>query len=151
MKAWILERYASSTFNTCEHQPLPTMTGEPLQLFVDDSVKPTAIHVPSPAPIHQRKEAKEQIDRDIRLGVIKTVKVNTPVTWCARCVWVTKGDRSPRTIDLQGLNNTLVCQTHHCHSPYHQVMDIPPGKKNLLLMHGTGSTVSWLMRGITTT
>ena len=92
MKAWILDRYASSTFNTCEHQPLPTMTGEPLCLFIDDTVKPTAVHVLSPALIHQRKEAKEQIDRDIRLGVIEPVKVNTPVMLCARCVWVTKND-----------------------------------------------------------
>ena len=30
MKAWIQDRYASSKFKTCEHQVLPTTTGEPL-------------------------------------------------------------------------------------------------------------------------
>ena len=30
IKEWIVNRYKSSTFNTCEHQPLPKMKGEPL-------------------------------------------------------------------------------------------------------------------------
>ena len=32
LKQWILDYYASSTFNTCTHQPLRMMTGEPLRL-----------------------------------------------------------------------------------------------------------------------
>ena len=129
LKDWILKRYASSTFNTCEHQVLPAMTGEPLRLFVDPKAKPTAVHTPSPVPIHHKKEAKAGLDRDTRLGVIEPIKVNTPVEWCARCVWATKSDGSPRrTVDLQGLNAASVRQTHHCRSPYHQVMDVPPGK-----------------------
>ena len=129
LKDWILKRYASSTFNTCEHQTLPAMTGEPLRLFVDPTAKPTAVHTPSPVPIHHQKEAKAGLDRDVRLGVIQPIKVNTPVQWCARCVWATKSDGSPRrTVDLQGLNSASVRQTHHCRSPYHQVMDVPPGK-----------------------
>jgi len=29
---WIKERYISSTFNTCKHQSLQTMSGEPLKI-----------------------------------------------------------------------------------------------------------------------
>ena len=31
LEAWLLDHYKSSAFNTCEHQALPSMTGEPLQ------------------------------------------------------------------------------------------------------------------------
>ena len=35
LRQYLLDHYASSTFNTCEHQPLPLMHGPPLQLHVD--------------------------------------------------------------------------------------------------------------------
>ena len=106
------------------------MTGEPLRLFIDDKAQPMAVHVPAPVPIHFRKEVKAGLDRDVQLGVLERVPVNTPVTYCSRMVIATKGDGSPRrTVDLQVLNNNSVRQTHHTRSPYHLVMDIPPGKK----------------------
>ena len=42
LREWLLQRYASSTFNTCTHQPLPLMSGEPLRIYVDPNVKPLA-------------------------------------------------------------------------------------------------------------
>ena len=65
----IKDRYASSTFNICEHQALPLMTGEPIRLFVDEKVKPHAVNTPATIPIHFREEVKAQLDRDVRLGV----------------------------------------------------------------------------------
>ena len=40
MKAWILERYGSSTFNTCPHLPLPCMDGPPIDIHVEDIATP---------------------------------------------------------------------------------------------------------------
>ena len=34
MKAWLLERYGASTFNTCPHRPLPCMEGPPIEIFL---------------------------------------------------------------------------------------------------------------------
>ena len=42
LEAWLLQYYGSSTFNVCEHQPLPMMSGPPLKLFVDPTAKPHA-------------------------------------------------------------------------------------------------------------
>ena len=43
MKAWLLARYASSTFNTCPHRVLPCMEGSPKEIHVD----PAATHQPT--------------------------------------------------------------------------------------------------------
>ena len=106
------------------------MKGEPLRLFTDESIKPHAVHTPSPIPVHFREEVKAQLDRDIALGVLEKVPLNTPVTWCSRLVVATKADGTPRrTVDLQKLNEASVRQTHPTQSPYHLVMGIPAHTK----------------------
>ena len=52
LEKWLLEYYGSSTFNVCEHQPLPMMSDPPMQLMVDSSARPVAHHTPIPVPIH---------------------------------------------------------------------------------------------------
>ena len=44
MKAWLLNRYASSTFNTCPHRALPCMEGPPIEIHVDPAATPKACH-----------------------------------------------------------------------------------------------------------
>ena len=130
LRKWIVDRYASSTFNTCPHQPLPKMKCEPVRIFVTENARPYAVHVPALIPVHFREEVKKQLDSDVRLGVIEKVPPNTPTTWCARMVIATKSDGSPRrTVDLQHLNMASVRQTHYTRSPYHLVMGIPEKTK----------------------
>ena len=63
---------------------------------------------------HWEERVKQDLDRDVALGVIEPVLINTPVTWCARMVVVPKHDGTPRrTVDLQGLNRAFVRQTFH--------------------------------------
>ena len=126
LKQWLIDRYSASAFNVCEHQPLPKMKGEPLRIFVHPDAKPHVVHTPAPIPVHFCTEVKEQLDMDVRLGVMEKVPPNTPTTWCARLVIATKANWSPRrTVDLQALNNASVRQTHHTRSPYHLVREIP--------------------------
>merc|ERR1711923_465122 len=47
LKEWILDYYASTTFNVCEHQPLPMMKCEPLKLFLNPEARPVAVHKPA--------------------------------------------------------------------------------------------------------
>ena len=59
LKGWILQHYASSAFNHCEHQPLPLMRDSPpINLHVDPNAKPIAIHKARPVPIHWREQVK---------------------------------------------------------------------------------------------
>ena len=73
LESWILNHYSSSTFNVCEHQPLPKMSGPPLQLIIRKDATPRAVHTPVPIPIHWQKSAKASLDRDVELGVMEPV------------------------------------------------------------------------------
>ena len=73
LEAWLLDQYKSSAFNTCEHQALPSMTGEPLQIHFKSDTKPVAYHSPIPVPHHWKMKVKADLDRDVRLGIIKAV------------------------------------------------------------------------------
>ena len=54
LEQWIRDRYASSSFNVCECQPLPMMHGEPLTIRVREGTVPKASHSPIPVPVHWR-------------------------------------------------------------------------------------------------
>ena len=130
LKKFLLDYYGSSTFNICEHQPLPMMDGPPMELMIDREAKPVAYHTPLPIPIHWHEEVKKSIDRDVRLGVIEPVPVGEPVTWCHRMVVCAKKNGKPRrTVDLQGLNAYATRETHHTMSPFHQARSVPAGTK----------------------
>ena len=54
---------------------------KPLQLFVDPNVKTVAIHKASIIPIHLKARVKVDLDRDMRLGILEKVNINSPVKW----------------------------------------------------------------------
>ena len=129
LKKKILKHYAASAFNKCTRQPLPMMRGEPLPIPVKAGVKPTAVHTPVPIPRHWEEKVHRDLKRDVALGVIEPVPLNTPVTWSSRMVVVAKHNGEPRrTVDLQALNKASVRQTHHTKSPFHLASNVPAGK-----------------------
>lgn len=126
LKNYLLNQYRSSTFNTCQHQPLPHMAGPPMRLMVDPNATPVAHHTPVPVPLHWQDEVKKGLDQDVQLGVIEPVPVGEPVTWCHRMVVCAKKNGTPRrTVDFQALNAHAVRETHHTQSPFHQARSIP--------------------------
>ena len=140
IKQYLMERYASSAYNCCENQPLPLMSGSPpLQLHVDPHAKPVAVHRPALVPLHWQDAVKKGLDRDIQLGVLERVPVNTPARWQSRMVVVAKHDGSPRrTVDYKNLNQNAPRQTHHTASPWQLVSTVPEGayKSSFDCWHG---------------
>ena len=59
LKEWLLDYYGATTFNVCDHQPLPLMKWEPLKLHVDPNATPTAVHKPAIDPIHWQNKVYE--------------------------------------------------------------------------------------------
>ncbi|KAK3734273.1 hypothetical protein QZH41_004413 [Actinostola sp. cb2023] len=57
MKAWLLKRYASSTFNTCPHQALPCMEGPPVEIHVEPDATPKACHTPATVPLYWQQKS----------------------------------------------------------------------------------------------
>ena len=127
IEQWLLDYYKASVFNTCEHQPLPMMSGPPIRIMVDQNTTPVAHHTPIPVPVHWQEAVKAGLDRDVELGVIEPVPVGTPVTWCSRMVIASKKSGEPRrTVDFQALNRNAVRETHHIPSPSHLARSVPP-------------------------
>ena len=130
LQQYLLDRYKSSTFNTCEHQSLPPMAGPPMQLMVDSNATTVAHHTPVPVPPHWQEEVKAGLDQDVSLGVIEPVPVGDPVKWCHRMVICAKKNGKPRrTVDFQALNAHAIRETHHTQSPFHQARSVPHGTK----------------------
>ena len=126
MKNWLLERYASSTFNTCPHRALPCMSGPPMDIRIDESAKPKACHKPAPVPLHWQQQVYEDLLRDEALGVIERVPDGVPVTWCHRMVVTRKHDGTPRrTVDLSPLNKYCKRETFPAEAPFHLARRIP--------------------------
>lgn len=126
MKEWLLQRYASSTFNTCPHRPLPCMTGPPVEIHLDKSAKPRACHTPATVPVHWHQRVYEDLLRDEALGVIERVPYGEPVSWCHRMVVTRKHDGTPRrTVDLSPLNKFCKRETHASETPFHLARRIP--------------------------
>ena len=127
MKQWLLNRFASSTFNQCSHQPLPMMKGPAIKIHINPDATPSAVHTPAQIPIHWRDTIIRQLDADVALGVIEKVPPNTPTSWCHRAFWVRKPDGSPRrVVDFQALNRQCQRDTHHTVPPFQQARAIPP-------------------------
>ena len=126
MRAWLLDRYASSTFNICPHRPLNQMAGPPIQIHLDESATPRVCNTPAPIPLHWQKRVKEDLLRDEALGVIERVPYGVPVSWCHRMVVTRKQDGSPRrTVDLSPLNKFCKRESYYGESPFVLARRVP--------------------------
>jgi len=127
MKKWLLERYSSSTFNTCPHQHLPSIEGPPLRLHVDPQAKPTTVRSRAKVPLHWEDKVKDDLKRDEALGVIEKVPYGEPSTWCHRMVITRKENGDPRrTVDLSPLNKHCMREVHAMSPPFELAKGIPP-------------------------
>ena len=134
LEKWIIDRYLSSAFNKCVHQPLPRMSGRPLDIHFKKGVSPSAVHTPIPLAHHWKEDVKRDIDRDISLKTVEPVPQGTPTIWCSRMVIVSKIDGKPRrTVDYQKLNDATFRETHHTPSPFNQASIVPPNTKKTVL------------------
>ena len=126
MKAWLLDRYGASTFNTCTHRLLPCMEGPPIEIHVELTATPKACHTPASIPFHWQQRVYEDLLRDKALGVIERVPYGEPVSWCHCMVITRKHDGSPRhTVDLSPLNKYCKRETFAYESPFHLARRIP--------------------------
>ena len=126
MRSWLLERYSSSTFNTCPHRPLQQMAGPPIEIHLDERATPRACHTAKPIPLHWQERVREDLMRDEALGVIEQVPYGEPVEWCHRMVVTRKHDGTPRrTVDLSPLNKYCKRETHVSESPFVLARRVP--------------------------
>ena len=134
LKEFLVASFQSSTFNTCEHQPLPLMHGPPLEFKMKEGSEPFAIYTPAKVPAHWHDKVEADIKRDVALGVLEEVPENTGMTWCHRMVICRKHNGDPRrTIDLQPLNAASIRQCHPTQPPLEQAHTVPHNQKKTVV------------------
>ena len=95
-------------------------------MHIDPGAKPVVVAKASLVPVHWIEKVRADLERDMALGVIKRVPVNTLVTWCSTMHVVGYKDRScRRTVDLRPLNSATTAQTHLTQSLITQVQKVP--------------------------
>merc|ERR1712015_7865 len=101
--------------NKCEHQQLPVLSGDPMRIMIDQTrAKPLQVNKPATIPQSWEAQVQNDVDRDVRLGVIKKVPENTPQTYCARMHAVCKHNGDPRrVVDFTELNRISYRQPHN--------------------------------------
>ncbi len=126
MRDWLLNRYASSAFNKCPHQKLPSMEGPPIEIHVDPNATPVTLRKPAPVPLHWQEQVEEELHRDVALGVLERVPLGEPTTWCFKMVVTRKDDGSPRrTVDLSPMNKHCERELHTSKSPFTLARSVP--------------------------
>ena len=92
LRKFIVTMYMKSGFNNCKIQPLQMMfTDRPLELFVDPKY------------------------RDVRLGILEKVDINSPVRWLSRMIVTLKKDGS---LIIKKINDAIPRQTNIKQSPF---------------------------------
>ena len=95
--------------------------------------KPYAVYSPATVPAHWAKKVKEDIDRDVRLGVLEKVEpeMHSGIDdWCHRMVLGRKHNGDPRrTVDFSPLNDQSVRQCHPTAPPLQQATTVPKNTK----------------------
>ena len=114
LKAYILERFATSAFNMCERQKLPLINDSiPMELHVDPGSKHYAVHTQSQVALHWQEAVKGRLDLDERLGVFRRVPLNEPMVWQHRMLIMPKSNGEPRrVVDYSGIHDACPRQTH---------------------------------------
>ena len=128
MKERLLHDYGASTFNQCPHQQLPFMDGPPMEVHLKPGAEDehTAVYTPAVVPIYWQEPVESELKKDVQMGVIEKVGLNTPTPWCHRAFWRRKADGSPRrVVDLQTLNRHCIRSAHHIVPPFQQARQIP--------------------------
>ncbi len=123
IESWLRHAFAKSAFNVTS-TPMPSMQGPKMKIHIHPGVTIKTVRTPIPVPFHWKTVVKEQLDMDVRSGVLEKVPEGIPTRCCFRMVVVQKRDGTPRcTVDLQSFNRECLRETHHTQAPFRP---IPP-------------------------
>ena len=125
MEQWLRSRYASSIFNCCPHQPIPSIKGPPLRIHVDPNAEPKQAFTRT--PLHWIEETDADLEKDVAMKVIEKVPHDESPRWIHRCVYTRKSiGKVRRTVDLSPLNKHCMREAYPMKSPFELAKGIPP-------------------------
>ena len=127
MEKWLLESFASSTFNKCPRQHLPEMSGPPVEIHLKDGAIPYKAQTAVSIPLNWQAGVREQLKSDEKgLKVLERPPPDEDSEWCFREVYTAKANGEPRrTVNYQPLNKWVKRDAFATESPFHIARRIP--------------------------
>ena len=114
--------------------PFAAMNCKPVHIHLKPDAIPFATHTPIPIPLNWKEEVKANIDKDVQDGILESVPIGEPVSWCSPMIVTTKKNGSPRrTVDLQRLNAQCLRETHHYQSPFKLACQVATNTKKTVI------------------
>ena len=103
------------------------MAGPPTKIHMEPDAEPRVCNIPAPVSLHWQERVKQDIRRDVALGILRGS------IWSSCCVVLPLGglvthkrDGTPgRTVDLSSLTKFCKRETHASESPLHLTRRIP--------------------------
>ena len=95
LELWLLDTFSETTFNISA-EPLPQMPGKPQSFHLTENAIPYSANSPIPIPHHWKEEVKQQLDKDVKLGILCKAPLGEPTEWCMRMVTVPKSQDAPQ-------------------------------------------------------
>ena len=142
MEKFLKTKFASSAFNICETQPISKMeVTQEMHINLKDNYVPTKHTKAAPIPMFLYKPTKEDIERDVRLGVLEVAPHDESTEWVCQMLAVPKkGDGAGvrRVINYKPLNKWGKRMPHVTMDPFKQVTAVPtPGEGEEMLFTTT--------------
>ena len=82
MEKWFLTEFKDTAFNT--EGPLPAMSGEPCTIHLNEDAVPHSVFTPIQTPFHHKQKMWEQIDKDVKSGILRLAPANKPTKFCSQ-------------------------------------------------------------------
>ena len=90
------------------------MSRKPQSFHITENAIPYSANSPIPIPHHWKEEVKQQLDKDVKLGILRKAPLGEPTEWYMKMVTVPKKDGSPRhTADFQPINKFCKREVHY--------------------------------------
>ena len=123
LQGWLHSYYKSSTFNKCQHQPLPLMTSPNMRFMANPDAEPVAHHTLILVPQPWQEKVKACLGHEVTLSVLEPERLGEPMKWCHRMVVCAKTNTKPHhtfspTTQEDSLN--LDCWNDYHSVPLHE-------------------------------
>ncbi len=103
------------------------MSGPELKLTIKLGAHPTCHTIPHRVPLHWRQQVEEGLAKDVKMGNIEELPIDTPSIWCHKMVVTSKpGSPNPRrTVDMSALKSASYRLTHPGAPPFLEAQSVP--------------------------
>ena len=124
LEKWLLEQFKDSTFKTTG--PLAAMSGGPASIHLREGAPEHHVNTPIPVAHHMKKPVNDQLQGEVRSGVLRKAPENKPTKYCSQMLAILKKNgKIRRTVDYRELNANCVRIPHHTPRPFDIISSIP--------------------------